>query len=66
MTITQLIERLSKIKNQKKQVKIFHQNGASDWLELQIEDIVDNEDVVLLGDNLPPEVYGADYKNERP
>jgi len=62
MNIEELIKKLSKIKDQKKEVKIFNQNRVADWLSLPIDDIIENDDHVLIGNELPSELHERDYK----
>ncbi len=64
MTVDELIKALSVIEDKMKVVKVFHQNRQSDWLRLDIDGFVENDNEVLIGNDLPSEFSEHDYKYE--
>lgn len=64
MTVDELIRALSVVDDKTKVVKVFHQNRQADWLHLDIDGFVENDDEVLIGNELPSEVFECDYKYE--
>lgn len=65
MTVNELIKKLSNIKNKNKHVSIFHQNRNENWVYLALNDLIEIEDEILVGNNLPAECFEKDYKYER-
>ena len=65
MTVQEMIDALSIIEDKSKPIKEYHQNRPAYELSLDIDGIADNEEEVLIGNNLPSEVFEKDYKYER-
>jgi hypothetical protein len=64
MTVDELIRALSVIDDKGKPVKVFYQNRGEHWLKLDIDGFAENDGEVLLGNDLPPEMFERDYKYE--
>jgi hypothetical protein len=63
MTVNELITLLSTVKDKTKTVNFFVE---LDYIKLPFSnEIIENDEMVLLGDNLSPELYEKDYKYER-
>ena len=58
----QLINNLLELKDNSKQV-VYFING--DWVEVPIDTVLELDDRIILGFDLPPEKYEDDYKYER-
>lgn len=62
MIVFELIRQLELIKDKSKDVHFFND---VDWEEMQMNEVLDLDDRVLLGYDLPPEKHERDYKYER-
>ena len=67
MNVSELIKELDKVEDKSKEVYFCIDLP---WLDLgmdeaRIEEVLDNPDRVLLGNNFPAEKYERDYKYER-
>ena len=61
MNVGELIEKLQHI-DKNKRVYYWLDN---EWVMLGVDELVEQSDRVLLGDDIPPEFYERDYKYER-
>lgn len=61
MTIKELIKRLEQAPDKAVPVKIYV-SGAGFKAEYEFDDVVNNDDCVLIGQNIPVERYERDYR----
>ena len=62
MIVFTLIQELEKVKDKSKDVRFFID---ADWEEVNMNEVLDLDDRVLIGHDLPPEKHEKDYKYER-
>ena len=62
MNVFELIRQLEQIKDKSKTVYFFID---VDWEEVGMNEVLELDDRILLGDDLPPEKHEKDYKYER-
>lgn len=62
MTVNDLINLLSEVNDKTKEIFFFID---SEWVEVGISNLLEYDDRVLLGEEIPPEKYEQDYKYER-
>ena len=60
MTVNELIAKLELVEDKTKSVE-----ACVGWECVEIDEVVVNDDCVLLGNDIPPEMYERDYKYER-
>ena len=53
------------IKDKNKEIKIFRIDDLLRFLKLPITEVIENDDHIIIGNDLPPELYERDYKYER-
>ena len=62
MNVSELIEELNQVKDKSKEIIFFID---VDWEEVGMNEVLELDDRILLGDDLPPEKHEKDYKYER-
>ena len=62
MIAFELIQQLERVKDKSKTVYFFND---VDWEEVKMNEVLDLDDRILLGYDLPPEKHERDYKHER-
>ena len=62
MNTKNLIDLLFETKDKSKKVLFWNDH---DWVELEINEVLEFQDRILIGTNIPPEKFEMDYKYER-
>ena len=62
LSLYRKVQKYNKIKDKNKPVKFLHQNRLVEEVEIDIDEVIENPDHVLIGNDIPVEYHEFDYK----